>query len=210
MEVVIIVVALVSAYLLGSLPSAYIAGRLVKGVDIRRVGGGNVGAANTMREVGILAGFAVLLADVGKGALAVLIANWLGLEQIWVFAAGFLAVAGHMFPVWLRFRGGQGAATTMGVLLAVVPLAFAISFALMAITVLITSNVRLGAVAGLAPLPLIIWLLGGELSLIIYAIVMAVFTGLKSLRRVRTDLAQPGSRKNFFIDRDYKPWQTKR
>jgi len=207
---VFIVAALVIAYLLGAIPSAYIAGRLVKGVDIRRVGGGNVGAVNAMREIGAVAGLVVLLADMAKGALAVLIAGWLGLAQIWVFAAGFTAVAGHMFPVWLGFKGGQGAATTMGVLLALTPVAFAISFGLMVVVVLLTSNMRLGVAAGLVLLPLVIWLLGGEVSLIIYSVALTLFTGLKSLSRLKSDLARSGGAKGVIVDREYKPWQRKR
>lgn len=207
---VFIVAALVIAYLLGAIPSAYIAGRLVKGVDIRRVGGGNVGAVNAMREIGTVAGLVVLLADMAKGALAALIAGWLGLAQIWVFAAGFTAVAGHMFPVWLGFKGGQGAATTMGVLLALTPVAFAISFGLMVLVVLFTSNMRLGVAAGLVLLPLVIWLLGGEVSLIIYSVALTLFTGLKSLSRLKSDLARSGGAKGVIVDREYKPWQRKR
>ena len=101
------IIAIVIGYLLGSIPFAYIAGRLKKGVDVRQVGGGNVGALNVIREVGTAVGFAVLAADVAKGLLAVYIARWLGLPLIWIFVAGFAAVAGHNWPVFLRFRGGQ-------------------------------------------------------------------------------------------------------
>ena len=79
------IIAVVIGYLLGSIPSAYIAGRLKKGVDVRQVGGGNVGALNVMREVGVAVGFAVLAADIAKGVVAVFVAQWLGLPLIWVF-----------------------------------------------------------------------------------------------------------------------------
>ena len=151
------VIAVALGYLLGSVPFAYIVGRLKKGVDIRQVGGGNMGALNTMREVGMSAGIAVLILDIAKGSVAVLIARWLGLSPIWIFMAGFAAIAGHNWPVFLGFRGGRGAATTIGVLLVLVPLELAISLAITAIVVVITSNVRLGLAAGLALLPLIIW-----------------------------------------------------
>ena len=83
-----IILAIVIAYLLGSIPFAYIMGRLVKGVDIRQVGGGNMGAVNTMREIGPIPGFTVLLADMAKGALAILVAQWLDIPLFWVFVAG--------------------------------------------------------------------------------------------------------------------------
>jgi len=163
-----------------------------------------------LREIGTAAGLAVFIADAAKGSLAVLVAQWLGAPLLWVFAAGLAALVGHSWPVWLKFRGGQGLATGMGVLLVVAPIEFAISFAIIVIVVLLTSNVRFGSVVGLALLPLIIWLFGGELSLIIFSIVLLLFCVLKALTRIRSDFASPEGRRSFIIDRQYKPWQKKR
>jgi len=200
--------AIIIGYLLGSIPFAYIAGRLVKGVDIRQAGGGNVGALNTMREVGPAAGIGVLLADIGKGALAVLIAQWLGLSLIFVFVAGFAAVVGHNWPVFLRFKGGMGLATTMGVLLALTPVQFAISFGIMVIVILITSNMRLGAGVGLALLPLIIWGFGEAGSIISYSVALPILTGLRAVPSIKRDLTS--GKKDLIVDRKYKPWQRKK
>ena len=208
--VAIIILAIVIGYLLGSVPCAYIAARLAKGVDIRRVGGGNVGALNVMREIGTIAGLAVYVADVAKGSLAVLVAQWLGAPTLVVFAAGFAAVVGHSWPVWLKFRGGQGLATAMGVLVVLAPIEFLISFAIIVIAMFITSNARFSSAVGLVLLPVIIWLFGGELSLIIFSIVLLLFCVLKALTRLRSDLASTEGRKSFIIDRQYKPWQKKR
>lgn len=205
-----IITAIAIGYLLGSIPCAYIAGRLVKGVDIRQLGGGNVGAVNVMREIGTAAGFAVLFADMAKGLLAVLVAQWLGLPLLFVFIVGLAVVVGHSWPVWLRFKGGQGLATTLGVLLALVPIEFAISFTIIVIVVLVTSNMRLGAGVGLVFLPLIIWLFGGEVSIIVYSIALPLFCSLKMIPRLRTDVAGVGSKKDLIIDRQYKPWQRRR
>lgn len=205
-----IITAIAIGYLLGSIPCAYIAGRLVKGVDIRQLGGGNVGAVNVMREIGTAAGFAVLFADMAKGLLAVLVAQWLGLPLLFVFIVGLAVVVGHSWPVWLRFKGGQGLATTLGVLLALVPIEFAISFAIIVIVVLVTSNMRLGAGVGLVFLPLIIWLFGGEVSIIVYSIALPLFCSLKMIPRLRTDVAGVGSKKDLIVDKQYKPWQRKR
>lgn len=90
------------------------------------------------------------------------------------------------------------------------PIEFAISFAIVVIVVLLTSNVRFGSVVGLVLLPLIIWLFGGELSLIIFSIVLLLFCVLKALSRIRSDFASPSGRRSFIIDRQYKPWQKKR
>jgi len=203
-----IVLAIVIGYLLGSIPCAYIAGRLVKGADIRQLGGGNVGAVNVMREIGTVAGFAVLFADMAKGAVAVLVAQWLGLPLLFVFIVGLAVVVGHSWPVWLRFKGGRGLATTLGVLLALVPIEFAISFAIIVIVVLVTSNMRLGVGIGLAFLPLFIWVFGGAGSLVAYSLVLPIFTGLKSIPALKE--AFTGSKKNLIVDRRYKPWQRRK
>ena len=99
--------AIIIGYLLGSIPFAYIAGRLTKGIDIRQAGGGNVGAVNTLREVDTAAGIVVLVADIAKGTAAVLIAQWLGLSLIFVYIVGFAAVVEHNWPVFLKFRRGH-------------------------------------------------------------------------------------------------------
>ena len=205
-----IILAIVIGYLLGSAPFAYIAARLKKGVDIRQVGGGNVGALNAMREIGPAVGFAVLFADLAKGSIAVLIAQWLGLSLIWVFVVGFAAVAGHNWPIFLKFKGGKGGATTMGVLLALVPRELGISFAIIVLVVVITSNARLGMFIGFAFLPLIVWLFGGSGMLIGYSLVLPLFVGIRSLTTIKRDTVSSGSKKGFIFDREYNFWQTKR
>ena len=206
----VVVLAVIIGYLLGSIPFAYIAGRLIKGIDIRQVGGGNAGALNTMREVGTAAGFGVLFADIAKGALAVLIAQWLGLSLIFVFIAGFAAVVGHNWPVFLHFRGGKGVATALGMLLVLAPIELLISFAIVVTVVLVTGNATFGLTIGLPFLPLIIWLFGGADSLIFCSLTLVLFLGLGYLPSARRSLASAKSKKDFIIDRRYKPWQRRK
>ncbi len=202
-----IITTLVTGYLLGAIPFAYIAGRWRKGVDIREVGGGNMGALNTVREIGLWAGVAVLALDTGKGAAAVLIAAGLGLAPIWVFAAGAAAVAGHNWPVFLKFRGGKGAATTIGVFLVLMPAEMGISLAIIAVVVVITANVRLAMAVGLTLLPAILWLFDGSGWLIGYSLVLAAFLLGRSLPGSKE--AVTGSRA-LFIDRERHFWQAKK
>lgn len=204
------VMAIIIGYLLGSIPFAYIASRLKKGADIRQVGGGNVGALNTLREIGLLPGLVVLIADIAKGSVAVLIAVWLDLPLIWIFVAGFAAVIGHNWPIFLKFKGGKGAATTIGVLLALSPAEFAISFAIMAIVIVITSNVRLAIVVGLALLPLIIWQFNGSGMLIAYSLALPLFLFIRSLPSFREAVANTGDKRGLIFDRDYHFWQTRK
>jgi len=204
------VAAVISGYLLGSVPFAYIAGRLLKKVDIRRVGGGNVGAANVMREVGTAAGIAVLVADIGKGTLAVLVAQWLDVSQIIVFVTGLAVVVGHNWPVFLEFDGGRGGATTIGVFFALAPVPSAISLGIMLLLAFVTSNLRLAMGIGIAFLPLIIWGFGGEVNLIIYSVALPLFTGLRALPAIIRSLKNPEERKHFIFDKEHKPWQRKK
>ena len=203
-------IAIVIGYLIGSVPFPYIAGRLKKGVDIRQVGGGNMGAVNVAREIGLAAGISVLIADIGKGALAVYIARWLGLPLLWIFVAGFAAVVGHNWTVFLKFRGGKGAATTLGVLLALFPLEAGISFVIIVIILIITSNIRLAVFAGLAFLPLITWVYNQPGSVIAYTLAMPLVTGLRSLVSFRKERTEPATRRNLIFDREYHFWQIKK
>jgi glycerol-3-phosphate acyltransferase PlsY len=205
-----VAIAITIGYLLGSLPSAYIAGRLVKGIDIRKVGGCNMGALNTLREVGPLPGLAVLVADIGKGALAVLIASWLGLPLLWILAAGFAAVVGHNWPVFLRFSGGKGAATTIGVMLALTPAEMGISLAIIVAVIIITSNFRLAIFIGLAVLPILIWQFAGPVSIIAYSLALLLFLGIRSLPGTRETVAASKAKKGLIFDREYHFWQTRK
>jgi glycerol-3-phosphate acyltransferase PlsY len=204
------VIAIVVAYLLGSIPFAYVAGRLLKGVDIRQVGGGNVGALNTVREIGLVSGLLVLIADAAKGSLAVLIALWLNVPLMLVFAAGLAAVIGHNWPVFLKFKGGKGAATTIGVLLALAPLETGISVALMVVLIVITGNVRLAVAIGLLVLPVIIWQINGSWMLIVYSIAIFLFLCAKTLPSLIAAMSDIGDRKKLVIDQEYHFWQTRK
>ena len=116
-----IALSLVLGYLLGSIPFAYVIGKL-RGIDFGKVGDRNVGAFNVFRHAGLVAGIATVIGDVGKGALAIVIAKVLSGNEVVVLAAGAAAFIGHVWPVFLRFRGGVGLGVTMGVFLALFPM----------------------------------------------------------------------------------------
>lgn len=202
------ILVIVLGYLLGSIPFAYILARAVKGIDIRQ--SGNVGTLSVMRDVGTTTGFAVLVLDMGKGSLSVALAQWLGLPAIFVFISGFAAVLGHSWPVYLRFQGGGAIATTLGVLLVLTPREFGISFGIMVLTVLFTSNVRFGAAVGLVFLPFFVWWFGGDTSYIVYLLVLPLFLVLRNIPKFKRELVTNHGRKNFIVDHDFTPWQTRR
>jgi glycerol-3-phosphate acyltransferase PlsY len=155
--------AIIIGYLLGSIPAAYIATRLIKGGDIRRMGGGNVGGLNVYREVGLWPALAVGVFDLGKGAAAVAIAKWgLNVPDAYVLLAGLAAVIGHNWMVWLKFSGGKGMGATIGALIVLLPvygysLQLGIFAAIIVIPLVITRNVALSMFLGLASLPIIVW-----------------------------------------------------
>jgi acyl phosphate:glycerol-3-phosphate acyltransferase len=140
-------------YAVGSLPIGYLVAQGAGGVDLRRVGSGNVGATNVYRTSGLPVAIAVMLADMAKGAAAVLIAG-AGTDAA---AAGVGAVIGHIYPVWLRFRGGKGVATASGVFAVLSPLATLVAAATFAIVVIRTRLVSLGSVIATIVLASVEW-----------------------------------------------------
>ena len=144
----LVVLLSLGAYLLGSIPFAYILVYRVKGIDIRQVGSRNVGALNTLHQMGVAGGVVVLLSDVGKGAMAVLLPGWVGAPEWTPFLAGSLVVIGHNWPIYLGFRGGKGVASLLGVSLALLPVLTLIVAGPAMLIVLLTRNVIIGVVLG--------------------------------------------------------------
>ncbi|HEY2934786.1 MAG TPA: glycerol-3-phosphate 1-O-acyltransferase PlsY [Acidobacteriota bacterium] len=152
------ITVIVAAYLLGAIPFGYILVRIFTGNDIRRSGSGNIGATNAMRA-SKLAGSLTLLLDAGKGALAVWLAQQLSNPQVAVIAA-VAAILGHVFPVFLRFRGGKGVATACGAFVLLAPYAVIAVFVLFVIVVSASRYVSLGSIAAAASFPVFVLLFG--------------------------------------------------
>ena len=179
MPVLIYIVIALAAYLLGSVPFGFLAAK-AKGIDIRSVGSGNIGATNAMRVLGKPAGIAVLLLDAAKGYLAVtlispLVWNWLiphyyGFfryffdtpvknQMIFFVLAGIFAVLGHNYTCWLKFKGGKGIATTAGVYLALAPWALLIALVVFIVALLATRIVSVASMSGAVVLPAAVWVM---------------------------------------------------
>lgn len=178
-------VAIVCGYLLGSIPSGYIAARLKKGIDIRNVGTRVMGALNVYYEVGHAAGVLVLLADIGKGVGAVLLARWLGVDLIFQLLAGLAAVLGHIFPVFLKFRGGRGGATSIGVLLILLPKAIPFWLGTCAIVLLITRNVAFSYSMGFICFPVVAGLIYGSVAMVVFSAGLPIFLGIRYIPRLK-------------------------
>ena len=175
--------ALAGGYLLGSIPFGLVLSRLAGFGDIRKIGSGNIGATNVLRTGRKdLAALTVLL-DGGKGAAAVLIGLLYGPDT--ALAAGFGALLGHLFPCWLRFKGGKGVATALGILLAV---AWPVGAACCLTWLLVAAIFRMSSLAALAALagaPLYAWLIEQDLQLVQFGAALAVLVWLRHHANIR-------------------------
>jgi glycerol-3-phosphate acyltransferase PlsY len=191
---IVIAIAIIIGYLFGSFPSAYLAGRLRKGIDIREVGSRNMGAMNVYYEVGAIEAALVSLADLGKGVAAVLMVRWLSghplISQFDLLTGltGAAAVIGHIFPVFLKFRGGKGGATAIGILIFLMPWAVPFLAIVFFTAVLITRNPTFSYSLLLIVFPFVAWLIyfdyHGE-PLIFFSMGVGIFLGLQYIPRLK-------------------------
>jgi glycerol-3-phosphate acyltransferase PlsY len=168
--------ALILAYLLGSFPTGFVMTRLITGEDLRSVGSGGTGATNARRALGSKWGAVVALIDVVKGVLAVVIARWLDASDITVALTGVLVVAGHCWPVWLRFRGGKGVATGAGAAFALSPWALLL-IPVLVVPVALTRYVSLGSIIAAIVAPVLFGILAAldivPTEYVVFAVVVA-------------------------------------
>jgi len=180
----IVLLWLAAAYLLGSIPTGLLLGKAY-GIDVRKEGSGNIGATNLYRTVGRKVGVITLVGDCFKGLVPVMAARaWgLGAEQVaWV---GLAAFCGHVFSVFLRFKGGKGVATALGVFLALSPLAVAIAVGVFAVLVLKWRYVSLGSICAAAIMPLAVSLLGGNRVLLLVTVLIALSVIVKHHENIK-------------------------
>ncbi|MCB0799791.1 MAG: glycerol-3-phosphate 1-O-acyltransferase PlsY [Bacteroidales bacterium] len=190
------VIALVLAYLAGSIPSAVWAGKLFHGIDVREHGSGNAGATNTVRVLGWKTGIPVLIFDLFKGWLAAMLPEFLqaapeGSETLMILqiACGLAAIIGHVFPLFAGFRGGKGVATTFGVLLALHPLLTLTCAGIFLLVLLASGYVSLGSMTAVAMFPILLVTLFRTPSvwLIVFSTIVAVaviITHKKNIKRL--------------------------
>jgi glycerol-3-phosphate acyltransferase PlsY len=152
----VIILLIFVAYVIGSVPSGYLLGKL-RGVDVRTIGSGNVGATNVARAVGKSQGIITLIADAAKGYLPVFTALVLGQDSLTVALTAIAVFLGHLYPLFLNFQGGKGVATGFGALLALAPLATLVLVVVFVLTVVATRIVSLGSLATAVAAPLSLW-----------------------------------------------------
>lgn len=199
-----IVIGIILAYLLGSIPTAVLVGKVFFKIDIRTVGSGNAGATNTIRTFGLKAGIPVLLFDVFKAVVAVNLSQWLNnpefsanQEVIYKILLGAVAVMGHVFPIFASFRGGKGVASIVGVILALFPKAFLIILICFTVIMILTRIVSLSSIISALVFPFVVIFIFNEtrLPLILLSIGIAIFIPYTHRENIRRLLA--GTEKKF-------------
>jgi len=194
-----IITAIIISYLIGSIPTAYLFGRITKGIDIRKFGSGNIGATNALRVLGRGPGITVLVLDMLKGLLpVVLLGDFLAArvtlpDEIIRIVIGLGCIAGHIWTVFLNFKGGKGVATTFGVLLALGLRINTVKWVILLVVLtwllvfLITRIVSLSSIVSVLAMPLLTFFYGGSWILVICTIILAVlviFRHLSNLKRL--------------------------
>ena len=180
---------IILAYLIGSIPFALLLARRFGEADLRRVGSGNLGAANVMRASGVTAGLLVAALDMTKGAASVWLAARGSGGAALPAAAGFAAIIGHIYPLWLWFRGGKGVATACGVFAVLTPLALPPALAVFVAVVWLTKYISLGSVVATMALPPLAYALGSPAPSVLTAVAAAiviVFRHRSNVWRLRT------------------------
>ncbi|MCX6356017.1 MAG: glycerol-3-phosphate 1-O-acyltransferase PlsY [Candidatus Aureabacteria bacterium] len=184
----------VTAYLIGSIPTAYLMGRLVKGVDIRERGSGNVGATNVMRVLGTGPGLVTLAIDILKGFVVVrwaVPAFFAGDSRfaLWQIFSCVAVIAGHNWMIFLKMKGGKGVATTAGAFLAMAPVASLSAIAVWGIVVAVTRYVSLGSIIAGVSLPIFIWLTGRPACFLWFSSLLTIALVLKHRANIQRLLA---------------------
>ena len=180
---IILTLLLAGAYLLGSIPTGLLLGKAY-GIDVRKEGSGNIGATNLYRTVGRKVGVMTLAGDCLKGMLPVLAVKFSSLPLEYAAWVGLAAFCGHVFSVFLKFRGGKGVATALGVFLALSPLAVVIALGVFVLLMLIWRYVSLGSICAAAVMPIAVWALGGGRVLGVVTMIVALIVIIRHTENI--------------------------
>ncbi|MDD2308473.1 MAG: glycerol-3-phosphate 1-O-acyltransferase PlsY [Desulfuromonadaceae bacterium] len=179
-----LLIVIVAAYVTGSIPTGVLLGKAY-GIDVRKEGSGNIGATNLYRTVGRRVGIITLIGDCLKGLLPVLLVKSSALPPEFAAWVGLAAFCGHVFSVFLKFRGGKGVATALGVFLALAPLAVAIAIAIFAVFMFFWRYVSLGSIAAATVMPLAVFFLGGNRTDTVVTLVIALIVIIRHHENIR-------------------------
>ena len=177
--------AVVAAYLVGSVPSGLLLSKLFGKQDPRDYGSGNIGATNVTRTGGRLLGAVTMLADILKGLLPVALAIFAGLSEAWIAAIALAVFLGHLFPLYLKFKGGKGVATMLGVMLPWQPVAALAGLGIWALLLRLSHYVSLASILAGLTLPLLVWWVEGSIACLLVSMAFASLVTLKHAANIR-------------------------
>lgn len=178
-------IAIIAAYLIGSVSFSYLVAKKIAGIDIRKHGSGNAGATNTLRVVGKGAALLVFALDIVKAMLAIAIGYFLTQDATVMYGCGFAAIIGHNWPIFFQFRGGKGVATTIGATALMVFFPALIVGVIAIFSIVITRYVSLGSIIFAVGLPFSVWLAGESISFIWISVGIAVLTLYRHLGNIK-------------------------
>lgn len=181
--------ALLAAYLLGSISFGYLAGKYIRGVDIRKFGSGSTGTTNILRTLGTGPAVFVLALDIIKGLAAVMLARSLTGEGLYTMLAGVAVIAGHNWPVFFRFSGGRGIATSIGVILGLAPPVILVAVIIGVALIALTRYVSLGSIAGTVSIPILMYLFELPVSYVLFGIAVMALALWRHRRNISRLLA---------------------
>ena len=190
------IILIILSYLLGSIPAGFLVGSSA-GVDVRSAGSGNIGATNVARTLGWKKGLVTLFADVAKGFLPVMAAHLLDLGEAAAAAAGLAAFAGHLYPVFLRFKGGKGVATAAGVYLAAMPLGILVVLGVFILSMLAGRRVSLASMLAAVLAPVVAWVLSYPGEVAWMSLVIGILVVLRHRENIRRLMAGEEPRFNL-------------
>lgn len=180
-----IILIIIISYLIGSIPTAYLVGRIWGKIDIRTVGSGNVGASNVFRVVGKTAGIGVLIVDILKGLLPVCLVGLLGFDTIHKILAGLGTISGHTWTIFLKFKGGKGVATGLGVFWGLTPIPVLITLVVFILVVVISKYISLGSIIGALLLPLLLLFFEKEDIIKIFGLIVSLLIIIRHLPNIK-------------------------
>ena len=194
MTSLLIAATLLGAYLVGSIPTAYLIGKFKKGTDIREVGSHNMGAMNVIYNVGFWWGALVMTIDIGKGVLTMAVAKLLNIPELAYYAAGIVVILGHNFPIFLKFRGGKGGATAVGVLsFLMFPFGFLIGLGVFCLLMAITRFPTLSYGIGLVVFPFVGWLHYHNGNWVIFSAIVVAIPFIRYIPRLKEIYKKAGN-----------------
>jgi glycerol-3-phosphate acyltransferase PlsY len=189
---------LLASYFLGAIPTSYLLSRLFAGIDLRQHGSGNLGATNLYRVLGWKYAVPAAIVDIAKGAIPVLVfAPQASSSQLFAIACGVAAIIGHVFSVFVGFKGGKGVATAAGVMLGLAPLALAVSAVVWVVLVRLTGYVSVGSIAAAAVLPVGVFLLERQATSAVFWSSVASAAGVIILHRRNIERLLKGTENRF-------------